>query len=155
MSLTGWSLYSKEVTTPKLPPPPRIAQNRSSFSRSLATRRRPSAVTTSAETRLSHERPKPRARCPMPPPRGRPGAPVDHRIEASSRLLVVLVTWRNHFPPHTLPQLFYRGLGHGCSSFRRSAPSSPLRRARAGSDSSSGSDYSTTGRSSRWGGEDG
>src|SRR5918992_5653907 len=32
MVLTGCSLKRKEVTTPKLPPPPRIAQKRSSFS---------------------------------------------------------------------------------------------------------------------------
>ena len=45
------------VTTPKLPPPPRSAQNRSAFSFSLAVRTRPSAVTTSAERRLSIDRP--------------------------------------------------------------------------------------------------
>src|SRR3990170_4028575 len=76
MSLTGWRRYSSEVSTPKLPPPPRMAQNRSSFSLSLATRNRPSAVTTSAETRLSHESPNPRARYPMPPPSVRPAMPV-------------------------------------------------------------------------------
>ena len=32
----GWSWNSNEVTTPKLPPPPRIAQNRSGFSVALA-----------------------------------------------------------------------------------------------------------------------
>ena len=41
------------MTTPKLPPPPRSAQNRSGFSSAEARRICPSAVTTSAETRLS------------------------------------------------------------------------------------------------------
>ena len=42
-----------DVTTPKLPPPPRIAQNRSGFSSALARTRSPSASTTSASSRLS------------------------------------------------------------------------------------------------------
>ena len=50
---TGWSLNSKEVTTPKLPPAPRSPQKSSSFSVSLAVTSCPSAVTTSAEIRLS------------------------------------------------------------------------------------------------------
>src|SRR3954469_19518844 len=44
---------SNSVTTPKLPPPPRRPQNSSSFSVALARTTRPSAVTTSAEMRLS------------------------------------------------------------------------------------------------------
>ena len=59
MSLTGCSRNSNDVTTPKFPPPPRIAQKRSSFSPSLATWNLPSAVTTSAETRLSQRQPEP------------------------------------------------------------------------------------------------
>src|SRR5207253_10103853 len=51
------SRYSNDVTTPKFPPPPRIPQKRSPFSFGLAVRNRPSAVTTSAESRLSHVRP--------------------------------------------------------------------------------------------------
>ena len=43
---------SKSVTTPKLPPPPRIAQNRSGFSSAVARRIWPSAVTISAETQV-------------------------------------------------------------------------------------------------------
>ena len=46
-----------DVTTPKLPPPPRSAQNRSGFSLSDAVTMRPSASTTSASTTLSHESP--------------------------------------------------------------------------------------------------
>ena len=52
----GWSWYSNEVTTPKLPPPPRSAQNRSACDVALACRRRPSAATTSA-SKLSHVSP--------------------------------------------------------------------------------------------------
>ena len=33
---TGWSAYSSDAAMPKLPPPPRIAQNRSGFSSALA-----------------------------------------------------------------------------------------------------------------------
>ena len=51
--MTGCSRYSNDVTTPKLPPPPRSAQKRSGLSFALALRNSPSAVTTSAEIRLS------------------------------------------------------------------------------------------------------
>src|SRR5437867_5979933 len=74
--LTRCSLNSNEVTTPKLPPPPRIAQKRSSFFFELAVTKLPSAVTMSAERRLSHDSPHLRVRCPMPPPRVRPAIPV-------------------------------------------------------------------------------
>src|SRR5436190_1337427 len=73
---TGCRRNSSDVATPKLPPPPRRAQKRSSFSSSLARSRRPSAVTTSAAMRLSHDRPYLRARYPMPPPNVRPPTPV-------------------------------------------------------------------------------
>ena len=53
MGPTGWHRSVNEVTTPKLPPPPRTAQNRSGCSVSFATRTCPSAVTTSTETMLS------------------------------------------------------------------------------------------------------
>src|SRR5215212_7825146 len=49
---TGTSRYWNLVTTPKFPPPPRIAQNRSGFTSSLAVTVRPSAVTSSTDTRL-------------------------------------------------------------------------------------------------------
>src|ERR1700686_4458165 len=38
---------------PKLPPPPRMAQKRSGFSAALATSKRPSAVTISAESKIA------------------------------------------------------------------------------------------------------
>ena len=73
---TSCSRYSKEVTTPKLPPPPRSAQKRSGFSSAEARRTRPSAVTTSAATRLSALRPALRLSQPMPPPSVSPPMPV-------------------------------------------------------------------------------
>ena len=67
---------SKAVTTPKLPPPPRTAQNRSGCSSAEARSTRPSAVTTSAETRLSMLSPYLRVSQPMPPPSVSPPTPV-------------------------------------------------------------------------------
>src|SRR3954454_6083893 len=64
------------VTMPKLPPPPRNAQNRSGFSVSDAVTMRPSAVTTSAATRLSQTKPSLRSSQPLPLPRARPAMPV-------------------------------------------------------------------------------
>ena len=60
---TGCAWNSNDVTTPKLLPAPRTAQNRSSFSVALARRSCPSAVTMSTESRLSIERPCLRRRC--------------------------------------------------------------------------------------------
>ena len=45
-SETGCAWKVNSVTTPKLPPPPRSAQNRSAFSSALAVTRCPSASTT-------------------------------------------------------------------------------------------------------------
>ena len=50
---TGKSRYSNEVTMPKLPPPPRSAQNSSAFSSADARTSAPSAVTTSIDTSVS------------------------------------------------------------------------------------------------------
>ena len=73
---TGCSRYSNDVTIPKLPPPPRIAQKRSGFSSSLAVTISPCAVTTSAERRLSTVAPCFRISHPIPPPSVRPAIPV-------------------------------------------------------------------------------
>ena len=54
---SGLSLNLKRVTTPKLPPPPRIAQNRSGSVLASASTTRPSAVTTSAASSESMVRP--------------------------------------------------------------------------------------------------
>src|SRR5438309_134404 len=79
---TACRRYSNEVTTPKLPPPPRSAQNRSGFSVALVRARRPSAVTTSTAVRLSHERPYLRPMRPTPPPSVSPATPVSAAVPA-------------------------------------------------------------------------
>ena len=53
---------------PEFPPPPRMPQNRSAFSVSLARSTRPSAVTISAAIRLSQVSPYLRPSLPKPPP---------------------------------------------------------------------------------------
>src|SRR6266568_7578341 len=76
----GWRQYSNEVTMPKFPPPPRSPHRRSLLQFLLALRKRPSAVTTSADKRLSHVRPCfPRSQ-PIPPPSVSPAIPVDETI---------------------------------------------------------------------------
>ncbi len=59
------------------PAPPRSPQSRSAFSVSLACTRRPSAVTTSAATRLSQASPCLRISQPMPRPRVNPATPAE------------------------------------------------------------------------------
>src|SRR3954452_21153727 len=63
--------------TPKLPPPPFSAHSRSAFSCSVATITSPSAVTTSAEIRLSQAKPSFRSSQPLPLPVVKPATPVD------------------------------------------------------------------------------
>ena len=65
------------VAMPKLPLPPCSAQNSSLFSSSLAVTTRPSAVTSSTSSRLSHASPHSRSSQPEPPPSVRPATPVD------------------------------------------------------------------------------
>ena len=69
---TSCSWNSNSVTTPKLPPPPRTAQNRSGFSSAAARRILPSAVTTWTDKTLSRLSPCRRVNQPIPPPRVRP-----------------------------------------------------------------------------------
>ena len=71
----SWNVNS--VTMPKLPPPPRMAQNKSAFSFSEAVTISPLASTTWAESRLSIVSPCLRTRYPMPPPVTRPPTPTD------------------------------------------------------------------------------
>src|SRR5829696_3556145 len=73
----GCSRNWKRVATPKLPPPPRMAQNRSGWCWSSIWRIWPSAVTSSAASRLSMVRPCLRTRNPIPPPRVSPPIPTD------------------------------------------------------------------------------
>ena len=70
------SRSSNDVTTPKLPPPPRSAQCRSGCSSALARTWRPSARTTCAETRLSTVIPSRRRWWETPPLSARPATPV-------------------------------------------------------------------------------
>src|SRR6516162_7846219 len=65
-----------DVTTPKLPPPPRTAQNRSWFSSALPRNTRPSAVTNSTDCKLSRASPYFPISHPMPPPSVSPAIPV-------------------------------------------------------------------------------
>ena len=65
------------VATPKFPPPPRIAQNRSGSFSASTRRSSPSAVTMSAASRSSIVRPCLRTRNPMPPPSVIPPIPTE------------------------------------------------------------------------------
>src|SRR6202049_1266574 len=58
----SWQRKVNEVTTPKFPPPPRSAQNKSPCESSLAVTNVPSASTTSAASRLSTVSPNRRDR---------------------------------------------------------------------------------------------
>src|SRR5215203_138048 len=73
---TGCRASSNLVTTPKLPPPPRSAQNSSGFCDSEACATDPSAVTSSTDRRLSQVSPYLRTRWPNPPPSVKPPMPV-------------------------------------------------------------------------------
>ncbi len=63
---------SKATTIPKLPPPPRSAQKRSSLLLAVTRRLRPSAVTTRIAVMRSSARPSARPESPIPPPRAWP-----------------------------------------------------------------------------------
>ena len=83
---TGRSANSNSTTMPKLPPPPRIAQNRSAFSVSDAVTTWPVAVTTRAARRLSAARPILRSSQPLPEPSVKPDTPVlDTRPPVTAR----------------------------------------------------------------------
>src|SRR3954469_17305304 len=100
----GWQRNENDVTTPKLPPPPRIAQ-KSSGSRSASTATtEPSASTTVALTRLSIVSPYARVRWPIPPPSVRPPTPVVPMTPAGTAQpcsWVAASTWLSFAPPPT------------------------------------------------------
>src|SRR5215471_21780243 len=75
-AVSGCSLTSNSVTTPKLPPPPRNAQNKSGFSVALARTTEASTVTNVNCSTLSQDSPNRRVSHPVPPPRIKPEAPV-------------------------------------------------------------------------------
>jgi hypothetical protein len=74
---TWCSRNRNRVATPKLPPPPRSAQNRSGLVSASARSSRPSAVTTSAASRSSMVSPCFLTRNPTPPPRVIPPIPTE------------------------------------------------------------------------------
>src|SRR5204863_522167 len=78
---------------PKLPPPPLRPQKRSAFSLAFAVKRRPSAVTTSAETRLSTVRPCLLESQPRPPPKVRPAMPVSDTVPPLVARPKACVSW--------------------------------------------------------------
>ena len=78
----GCRSNSNDVTTPKLPPPPRVPQKSSGFSSALACTMSPLAVTMSTLRTLSSARPKRRATRPKPPPSVRPPTPVCETVPA-------------------------------------------------------------------------
>ena len=83
---TGRSANSNSSTIPKLPPPPRSAQNRSAFSVAEAVTTWPSAVSTRAARRLSAARPILRSSQPLPEPSVKPATPVlDTRPPVTAR----------------------------------------------------------------------
>src|SRR3954453_11782041 len=89
----GCASNRNEVTMPKLPPPPRTAQNRSVFSSALATTKLPSASTISTESRLSIVSPYFRVRCPNPPPNVSPATPVLEIIPDGTARPNACVAW--------------------------------------------------------------
>src|SRR5215469_9430656 len=101
--LTGCASNRNEVTTPKFPPPPRIAQNRSAFSSALATTKLPSASTISTESRLSIVSPYFRVRWPIPPPRVRPATPVLETMPDGTASPKAWVAWSTSRHLHPAP----------------------------------------------------
>jgi hypothetical protein len=84
---TAKTLYVKETTSPKLPPPPRSAQKSSGSLSALAVTSVPSASTTSADTRLSMASPTRGVSQPMPPPRVSPPIPVSGCVPSGAAKL--------------------------------------------------------------------
>src|SRR6267154_1021251 len=100
--VSGWSLTSNSVTTPKLPPPPRKAQNKSGFSLELERTTELSAVTSVNPSTLSQDNPNRRVSHPVPPPRIRPEAPVCETTpegKTSPAFWVAVSTEPNRQPP--------------------------------------------------------
>ena len=90
-----------DVTTPKLPPPPRTAQNRSALSSALAVTKLPSARTMSTSRKLSMVRPHLRVRWPTPPPSPSPPRPVVEMMPPGTARPNVCVAWSTS--PSRLP----------------------------------------------------
>ena len=135
-----------DTTTPKLPPPPRSAQNRSGSSDSLVRTSRPSASTTSAAIRLSIVSPPPRVRWPRPPPSVMPPTPVVEMIPLGSASPNGCVAWStspSSEPPSTratretgstiTPRMAERSITRPSSTLPRPPPLWPPPRIASGS----------------------
>src|SRR5205823_8437634 len=70
--VTGVQTCALPISIPKLPPPPRTAQNRSGCSSSAARMSEPLASRIRTDRRLSDVRPQRRLSQPKPPPSVRP-----------------------------------------------------------------------------------
>src|SRR6202030_3082514 len=98
----------KRVTMPKLPPPPRSAQNSSGCESADTSITSPLARTSSRETKLSQVSPCLRENQPMPPPRASPPTPVSDMMPAgtTSRCgAVAASTSPSRHPPPTWTSL--------------------------------------------------
>ena len=100
---------------PKLPPPPRTAQNRSGFSSALATTKLPSASTISTESRLSMVSPYLRVRCPMPPPSVSPPTPVLPMMPDGTASPNACVAWSTSLHLQPPPTRTVRDDGSTCT----------------------------------------
>ena len=100
-SSTGWTTNSIAVTTPKLPPPPRSAQNRFGWCSASARTRLPSAVTTSSAVTALVCMPNLRDSQPMPPPSEYPAIPTsgDEPCRAARPCADSRPTTRSHLAP--------------------------------------------------------
>src|SRR5215469_9232623 len=116
---TGWPSNKNDVTTPKFPPPPRIAQNKSGFSLALATTNLPSASTRSAASRLSMVRPYFRVRCPSPPPSVKPPTPVVEIIPDGTANPNACVAWSTSPQVHPPPTRTVFVVGSTCTYLMR------------------------------------
>src|SRR5271170_8014250 len=98
----------KRVTMPKLPPPPRSAQNSSGCESADTSITSPLASTSSRETKLSQVSPCLRENQPMPPPRARPPTPVSDMMPAGTMSrcgAVAASTSPSRHPPPTWTSL--------------------------------------------------
>ena len=77
-------LKRNDVTTPKLPPPPRTAQKRSACSLALAVTKRPSARTMSTREQVVDGEAALARQVAEPPPSVRPPTPVVEMMPAGT-----------------------------------------------------------------------
>src|SRR6516162_9830117 len=110
-------LYSSEVAIPKLPPPPRSAQNRSSCSEALTVTSLPSAVTTSIDRILSHVAPNAPISQPLPPPSERPAMPTSESVPPGTAKPNACVAWSMSPPGDAGLGPHDAAIGHDANAF--------------------------------------